>query len=338
MTHEPVGAVIGDEDLLALVREARPQLARTGADAEAWLGRLEEQHDGLRDLIERLLAADPQTASEVAATLWRYWWQRGHMTEGRELLERAVTIEGADQARVLRGLGTIAFRQGDVEAAERAFLQRLELVEHDGTQAELAEAFADLARIVLRRGDFAEVRRYAERGYAVAEALGPEAIRGPIHMRAAAARMEGRLDEARGLYLESRELSEGLGNELGVAGEDHNLVYVALHSGDREEAGRRFRMSSEWIFANDNAYLRPYAFLDAGILALHDGDLERAGRLVACSQRIFEDTDSIPDPDDRVELDDAVARLEDQLGDSFDAVWSNGRSLSLAEAQTLARA
>lgn len=260
------------------------------------------------------------------------------MTEGRELLERAVTIEGADRTRVLRGLGTIAFRQGDVEAAERAFLQRLELVEHDGTQQELAEAFADLARIALRRGDFAEVRRYAERGYAAAEGLGPEAIRGPIHMRAAAARMEGRLDEARALYLESRELSEGLGNELGVAVEDHNLVYVGLHSGDREEAGRRFRMSSAWIFANDNAYLRPYAFLDAGILALHDGELERAGRLVACAQRIFEDTDSIPDPDDRVELDDAIVRLKDQLGDRFDAVWSDGRSLSLDGAQTLARA
>ncbi len=338
MNHDPVVAMNGDEDLLALVREARPHLVRTGADTEVWLGRLEERHDGLRDLMERRLAADPQTASELAATLWPFWWQRGHMTEGRELLERAVTIQGADQAQVLRGLGTIAFRQGDVEAAERAFLQRLELVEHDGTQAELAEAFTDLARIALRRGDFAEVRRYAERGHAVAEGLGPQAIRGPIHMRAAAARMEGRLDEARALYLESRALSEGLGNALGVAVEDHNLVYVALHSGDREEAGRRFRRSSEWIFANDNAYMRPYAFLDAGILALHDGDLERAGRLVACAQRIFEDTDSIPDPDDRVELDDAIVRLKNQLGDRFDAVWLDGRSVSLDEAQTLARA
>lgn len=334
MNHE----TLGDEGQLALVREARSHLVVTGADAEAWLGRLEEQHDALHDLMERLLASDPPAASESAATLWRFWWQRGHMTEGREFLERAAAIEGADRTSVLRGLGTIAFRQGDVEAAERAFLQRLELVEHDGSQQELVEAFADLARIALRRGDFAEVRRYAERGHAAAEGLGPAATRGPIHMRAAAARMEGRLDEARALYLESRELSEGLGNELGVAGEDHNLVYVALHSGDREEAGRRFRSSSEWIFANDNAYLRPYAFLDAGVLGLHDGDLERAGRLVACAQRIFEDTDSIPDPDDRVELDDAILRLKDQLGDRFSVVWSDGRSLSLDEAQALARA
>jgi hypothetical protein len=155
-------------------------------------------------------------------------------------------------------------------------------------------------------------------------------------MRAAAARMEGQLDEARALYLESRELNEGLGNNMNVAGEDHNLVHVALRSGDRDEAERRFRASSAWIFANHNAYLRPYAFLDAGILALYDGDLEGAGHLVACAQRIFEDTDAIPDPDDQVELDEAVARLRQQLGERFDAVWAEGRALSPDEAQTLA--
>jgi tetratricopeptide (TPR) repeat protein len=260
------------------------------------------------------------------------------MKEGRDLLERAATIEGADRSQALKGLGTIAFRQGDTETADGAFRERLELVEREGPQRDLVDALTDLSRIALRRGDFAGVRRYAERGYAAAEGLDKEAIRMPLHMRAAAARMEGRLDEARALYLESRELNESLGNKPMVAAEDHNLVHVALRGGDREEAERRFRASSEWILANENAYFRPYTFLDAGILALHDGDLERAGRLVACAQRIFEDTDAIPDPDDRVELDEAVARLEQQLGERFEAVWSEGRGLSLDEAQTLARA
>jgi tetratricopeptide (TPR) repeat protein len=322
---------------ITVVREARPHLARTGPETEAWLSRLEEQHDALHDLVEQLFVTDPQTALELAATLWPFWWQRGHMKEGRELLERAVTIDGTDRPEALKGLGTIAFRQGETAVAERAFLERLELVEREGARRELVDALSDLSRIALRRGDFAGVRRYADRGYAAAEGLDREAIRMPLHMRAAAARMEGQLDEARALYLESRELNESLGNNTNVAGEDHNLVHVALHSGDRDEAGRRFRMSSEWIFANDNAYLRPYAFLDAGILTLYDGDLERAGRLVACAQRIFEDTDAIPDPDDRVELDEAIARLKQQLGQRFDSIWAEGRTISPDEAQALAR-
>jgi tetratricopeptide (TPR) repeat protein len=157
-------------------------------------------------------------------------------------------------------------------------------------------------------------------------------------MRAAAARMEGHLDEARALYLESRDLNERLGHDVMVAAEDHNLVHVALSRGDREEAARRFRSSAEWILGNENTYLRPYSFLDAGVLALHDGDLERAGRLVACAHRIFEETGSIPDPDDAVVLDEAVAQLERQLGDRFDAVQAEGRALSLDEAVALARA
>jgi tetratricopeptide (TPR) repeat protein len=327
------------DDLLALVREARPHLARSGPETEGWLSRLQERHGDLHDLVEQLLVEDPATAAEVCAALWPFWWQRGHMREGRELLERAAALDAGDPAPVLKGLGTIAFRQGDLEAAERAFRERSEIVERGGSAADLANACADLARVALRRGDFGEVRRWAERGYEAAEGLDdPAAIRQPLHMRAAAARMEGRYEEARELYLRSIELNERLGNEVNIAGENHNLFYVALHSGDREEARRRFQTASAWIFANNNAYLRPYAFLDAGVLALNDGDDARACRLVARAQQIFEETDSIPDPDDHVELDHAVATLRERLGDAFDQVWAEGHALSIDEAQALARA
>lgn len=149
--------------------------------------------------------------------------------------------------------------------------------------------------------------------------------------------MEGHYDEARELYLRSIELNERLGNAVNVAGENHNLVYVELHSGNRDEAGRRFAAASEWIFANDNAYMRPYVFLDAGVIALHDGDDERACRLVACADRIFRDTDSIPDPDDYVELENATATLRERLADRFDEIWAEGRRLEEDAAQELAR-
>jgi tetratricopeptide (TPR) repeat protein len=331
---------VAEDDLLELVREAAPHLVRAGPETEGYRSRLEERHDEVHALVERLLAEDPAAAADACAALWSFWWMRGHMSEGRELLERAAASGAGNQAGVLSGLGTIAFRQGDLEAAERAFRERYELVEPAGPSADLALACADLARVALRRGDLAEVRRWAERGYETAEALDDPtaAIRMPLHLRAAAARMEDSYDEARELYLRSIELNERLGNALLVAGEHHNLVHVELHSGNREEAGRRFALASEWIFANDNAYIRPYAFLDAGVLALHDGDDERAGRLVACADRIFRDTDSLPDPDDYVELENATATLRERLGERFDAVWAEGRALSDEEAQELARA
>ena len=328
-----------EEELLELVREGAPHLLRAGPDTEGYMARLEEHHDELHALVGRLLEEDPAAGADACACLWSFWWLRGHMSEGRDFLERAAASEQGDRSGLLHGLGTIAFRQGDLEAADLAFRKRYELVVAEGATADLSSACADLARIALRRGDFAGVRHWAERGYEAAEQVDdPGAVRIPLHMRAAAARMEGRYDEARDLYLRSIELNEQLGNEVNIAGEHHNLVYVELHSGNREEAGRCFAAASEWIFANDNAYMRPYVFVDAGVLALHDGDDERACRLVACADRIFRDTDSIPDPDDYAELEQAVAKLRERLGGRFDTLWAEGRELSEDEARELARA
>jgi tetratricopeptide (TPR) repeat protein len=330
---------VTEDDLLALVREAAPHLLRADDETEGYLMRLEERHDELHALVERLLGDDPAMAADLCAPLYSFWWLRGHMREGRDLLERAAASGEGDYAGVLRGLGTIAFRQGDLEAAARAFQERYELLQPAGASDELAAACADLARVALRRGDFAEVRRWAERGFESAEGLDdPGTIRLPLHLRAAAARMEGRYDEARDLYLRSIEVNEQLGNAVNIAGENHNLVHVELRRGNRAEAGRRYAAASAWIFANDNPYLRPYAVLDAGVIALFDGDDERARRLVACADRIFRETDSIPDPDDYVELEEAVSTLRDRLGDRFDAVWADGQALSEAAAEELAKA
>ena len=259
-----------DAALLQLVRDSRQHIETVGPDTESWLDRLEQQHHGLRRLVEAALDDDPPTAAELGSVLWIFWWQRGHMAEGRAFLERMQAVKGPYREMVLKGLGTIAFRQGDTETADRVFAERLQITESGGDGARIADACADLSRVALRRGDFGAVRKFAERGYAAARGLDPRAIRMPLHMRAAAARMEGKLDEARELYLESRELNERLGNDQNVIGEDHNLGHVALHSGDRDEAERRFRSAREWIFNHDNAYLTPYAYLDAGVLALHD--------------------------------------------------------------------
>src|SRR5207237_9971442 len=100
---DPGAAAGSDGSLIVLVREARPHLARTGPETEAWLSRLEEQHDALHDLVTELFVTDPPTGLELAATLWPFWWQRGHMQEGRLLLERAVTTEGEAGEEALEG-------------------------------------------------------------------------------------------------------------------------------------------------------------------------------------------------------------------------------------------
>jgi non-specific serine/threonine protein kinase len=328
-------AVAARERLVDLVRAAGPHIARNRVDTEEWLSRLEGEASALNQLVDESLRDRPVTGAELASALWPWWWSRGHQREGRGFLERAVMVETTD-AELWKGLGTIAFKQGDNEVAATAFERRHALVEHGTDRGQLADAYADLARVALRREDFEGVERYADQGYAAAEGLDAQYIRQPLHMRAAAARMQGHLAQARALYLQSRDLNEQVGNTAMVACEDHNLVYVELHSGNLIEARRRFELSSSWIFANDNAYLKPYSLVDAAVLAARDGDLHRSICLLARAWRVFEETDAIPDPDDHIEVDRLIDELHSQLGDDYDGLWHQGRMLDLGEAQRIA--
>ena len=73
-----------------LVRGARPRrLAElSGADQRTWLDRLELDHDDIRAVLDRAVAApDPPVAIGLAFSMWRFWQKRGHLAEARRRLE-----------------------------------------------------------------------------------------------------------------------------------------------------------------------------------------------------------------------------------------------------------
>jgi predicted ATPase len=91
-------AVSGAEELLrdqhaayylALAEQAEPEL--TGARQAEWLNTLEREHDNMRTalrwVIERGLG---ETSIRLTAALWRFWYIRGHVSEGRRWLERVL--------------------------------------------------------------------------------------------------------------------------------------------------------------------------------------------------------------------------------------------------------
>ncbi|HWB70863.1 MAG TPA: tetratricopeptide repeat protein [Egibacteraceae bacterium] len=101
---------------LALAEEARSGLA--GPQAPAWLARLDREHDNLRAALRwSCEQVEEATAYRLAVALWAFWRQRGHLSEGREWLRRAlelpVTRRVAAAARVdaLVGAATLAIDQ-----------------------------------------------------------------------------------------------------------------------------------------------------------------------------------------------------------------------------------
>ena len=102
---------------LTLARRAEPQL--TQADQGAWLTHLQLDHDNLRSALEWSLAEPDRghDALELAGALFWFWLKRGHLDEGRRLLQRALAAGGTDapalRAKALMGLSHMMWFQSD---------------------------------------------------------------------------------------------------------------------------------------------------------------------------------------------------------------------------------
>ena len=98
--------------------QANPALL--GAEAKVWLDNLDTEIDNLRESLSWYRKNDNnQALLSLCADLWRFWQIRGHLSEGRVLLEQALLYTEEVQPDVhgmaLLGAGNLAREQGDFE-------------------------------------------------------------------------------------------------------------------------------------------------------------------------------------------------------------------------------
>src|SRR4029079_2874103 len=107
--------------------EAEPQL--TGQNQQAWLERLETEHDNMRSAWAGSTATggDGEAGLRLTSAISRFWLVRGYLAEGRgwlsKLLEATPGVDAAMRAKALNWAGILAWKQGDYMAA-KAFYER----------------------------------------------------------------------------------------------------------------------------------------------------------------------------------------------------------------------
>ena len=173
---------------LALAEEAAAALA---GPAAAWLARLDAEHDNLRAALRWALdRGDRGTALRLAGALWRFWAQRGHLSEGRRWFTEAFALPGdaslaapAAQVNWLIGAARLAMDQAAYGAASAYCEQAAALAREHGDAADQAAALNTqglLARALNRYADSAHAhqaalplaRAAADRGGAATALLG----------------------------------------------------------------------------------------------------------------------------------------------------------------------
>jgi hypothetical protein len=103
---------------------------------QRWLARLDAEHDNLRAAMRwAQTSGQAETMARLAGGLWRFWYGRGYLTEGRrwllEALAAADEIPAADRLQLLLGVAALAHAQGEgvgAVAAESAIRMRPQIV------------------------------------------------------------------------------------------------------------------------------------------------------------------------------------------------------------------
>jgi predicted ATPase/DNA-binding NarL/FixJ family response regulator len=232
---------------LALAEQAKEML--DGPDQAVWLARLDDEQDNLRTVFERAIAQrQADTALRLGAALWRFWRQRGHLSEGRAALERALAIEGdidlSVKAAATHFLGNLDLDLNEFPAASSRFRDSLALWQlldnHDG----IARSLNSLGLIGWNTGDYRSAANHFQDALAIWTAIGdaPGAAMAQHNLGNLAA-TEGTYPLARSHHEQALALHRQQGNIDGIAYSLWAIATVALLEGEAATAENVFRES-----------------------------------------------------------------------------------------------
>jgi len=229
---------------LALAEVAAAALV--GPGAVGWLTRLDAEHDNLRAALRWALdRGDRETALRLAGALWRFWAQRGHLSEGRRWYTEAFALPGggspatpAAEVNWLIGAARLAMDQAAFDEASAYCEQTAALAREHEDAADQAAALNTqglLARALNRYADSAQAH---EAALPLARAAAdPGGTATALLGLAYAAMFTGDAMRASALAEESLAQARASGDQLVLAQVLFFLSWVASNGAGLERAG-----------------------------------------------------------------------------------------------------
>jgi predicted ATPase/class 3 adenylate cyclase len=271
------------ESFRALAEEADPHLL--GPEQGSWLDRLESEHDNLRAALRWTIEEEADIALVIASAVGRFWWVRGHLTEGRRWLEAALSIAGASptvRAQALRGVCFIARSQGDRPTARRAAEEAREVSESIGDRLGVARAIGALSSVAQEEGDLDGAAAYALQSRDLYEELGDrEGIAVTTANLGNIALIQGDYSRAASLAEEGLRIHRENGHKEGIAASELNIGFAALELDQLERANERFTRALELSRDLDHKELEFVALEALAASAAHGGRCDEAARLLS---------------------------------------------------------
>jgi predicted ATPase/DNA-binding SARP family transcriptional activator len=324
-----------------VAEEGEPEL--NGPSQDVWAARLDPERDNFRAALAFTLeSGDGLTALRLAGALRRLWLLHADLSEGRAALEAALAAAPdaplVSRAKALNGLGVLAAEDGDIEGAERAFEESLEVARRLDDDERRMAVLTNLGNIAFFRQDFDRARDLYDEGARLAEKLGS------TFNAATVARDLGLIELALGNVGAAIERCEEA-LELARAGGTPQLVAACLRSLAsaiviRGELGRAQELVEESLGIvrrlNEPRAVAECLETAAGIAAA-GGDGARAAALFGAADAVLESvgTTRTPERQPWIDVYQEAARMKLEPG-RFEEELERGASLTLDEAIELA--
>jgi predicted ATPase/class 3 adenylate cyclase len=314
-----------------------------GLDQAAWLDRFEREHDNVRAALRGAVnERHVDDGLQLAAALWRFWYQRGYLREGRAWLKELIGLQpdtaSAARAKAHEALGGLAYWLSDVVTAQGSYESAVGLYRELGDREGEAGALYNLAFVpVMRRDLDAAVGVFKESLALAREVDRADLVAKNEHALGVALRQAG--DVKAGLPLLERAVA------FFREGDDrHQLVWglgevaVAYHMlGQRQEAWAAFRETLSLVTEAGNLPGIAASLELISMLESSEGRHAEAARMAAAAAALRDETGVTGELMSSLAVDvTQVARAA--LGEeAVEQAVADGRAMTFDEAIEYAR-
>ncbi len=302
---------------------------------------LEPEHDNFRSALVTLRQADDSAGElRLCAALGRFWYRGRHLREGLSNLDEAlgrtdalppsVTCEAHSFASAIAG------DLGDLEGAERHALAQLELAQRCSGAEELADALITAGNVALRRGNLAAAKERFQASLDAAQSdnyAGGAA--GAILNLTELALIEGDFTRAAQLAKEGIRRSRSAGWTSGVITGLITLAQAWIPQLKVQDACAALREAAEVMRGGAVSQLTEGWLQVAGETLATAGKKHMAAKVLGSAAAARENTAYRFDQYEARRQDRVVQGLREALAEDFDAAWSEGACMTIAESMEL---
>ncbi len=312
---------------------------RRGRELREWLDRIAREINNFRAALGWATEQKLSAAFRIVPENYRSWVRRVNVAEAREWFSRLLDAIPSDQdkrgrGRVLRALGQLAVRQGDLDGAERLYRESLALFRELDDARGSVYVQTNLALLEMTRGQYADAEPLLENCADLARALGETfLVAMNIGCLAIVAHARGDREVATTLFEESLTLARDVGD---LFLESHILSYkgrAEYSDGDLVSAEASFVESLAIARELADPFTTMWALERFAELAAAKRAQQRTATMLAAAARQREEIGLRLPPHEERAHKRVVAAARAALGDApFDQAWREGSAMDLEEA------